>query len=122
MLELIPTMVNADSRDTVMDILREQTEQQWAYFFNSMNNSDLKDQFLSQIAKMVEYVYSKILKDDTKMMMANMFLMTQKLPPITPRRLLPSIVDLVSKCLKVLPLGGGGTTSLGLAAQSSIIT
>ena len=101
-MELIPEMVKGDSREKVMDILRDQTEQQWTYFFNSMGNSDLKDQFLGQIAKMVDYVYSQVLMDSTKMMMANMFLMTQKLPPISTRKLLPSIVDLISSCLKVL--------------------
>merc|ERR1712242_222431 len=38
--------------------------------------------------------------DDMKMMMANAFLLTQNLPPISPRRMLPSIVDLVTKCVK----------------------
>lgn len=101
MLDLIPIMVNADSRDTITAVLREQTTMQWEYFFNSITNSDKKDAFLVQIASSVEYVYSKILMDDMKMMMANAFLLTQNLPPITPRRLLPSLIDLVGKSLKV---------------------
>ena len=104
MLELIPTLVNADSRDTITDILREQTEVQWEYFFNSINNSDRKDAFLEKIASTIEYIYSKILMDDMKMMMANAFLLTQNLPPITPRRLLPSFIDLIGKSLKVFEL------------------
>merc|ERR1712018_1123989 len=79
----------------------KQTETQWENFFNAINNSDLRDAFLVKIGTTVEYLYSGILMDDMKMMMANAFLLTQNLPPITPRRLIPSIVDLVSKCIKV---------------------
>ena len=101
MLELIPTLMNADSRDTITDLLKAQTEGQWENFFNAINNSDMRDAFLVKIATLVEYIYSSILMDDMKMMMANAFLLTQNLPPITPRRLLPSIVDLVGKSVKV---------------------
>merc|ERR1711936_494505 len=73
----------------------------WESFFNAINNSDLRDEFLIRIATVVEYIHAKILMDDMKMMMANAFLLTQNLPPITPRRLLPSIVDLVTKCVKI---------------------
>ena len=104
MLELIPTLVNADSRDTITEVLRGQTEVQWESFFNAINNSDKKDAFLEKIASGIEYIYSKFLMDDMKMMMANAFLLTQNLPPITPRRLLPSFIDLIGKSLKVFEL------------------
>jgi len=101
MLELIPSLVQADSRDTIVEMIKSQTESQWENFFNAINNSDLRDAFLVKVATMIDYVYSKILLDDMKMMMANAFLLTQNLPTITPRRLLPSIVELVSKSIKV---------------------
>ena len=102
MLEIIPTLANADSRDTVTELFKGQLESQWENFFNAINNSDLRNAFLVKIATTVEYIYSKILMDDMKMMMANAFLLTQNLPPITPRRLLPSIVDLIGKSVKVM--------------------
>jgi len=73
MLEMIPTLMAADNQDALTEIVKSQTETQWENFFNAINNSDLRDAFL----------------------------LTQNLPPITPRRLIPSIVDLVSKCIKV---------------------
>ena len=101
MLAVIPTFMAADNQDALTEIVKSQTEAQWENFFNAINNSDLRDAFLNQISTYVEYIYSGILMDDMKMMMANAFLLTQNLPPITPRRLIPSIVDLVSKCIKV---------------------
>ena len=101
MLELIPTLANPESRDTIADLVKAQAESKWESFFNAINNSDLRDEFLIRIATVVEYIHAKILMDDMKMMMANAFLLTQNLPPITPRRLLPSVVDLVTKCVKV---------------------
>ena len=102
MLELIPTMMNTDSRETLTELVKSQTETQWENFFNAINNSDLRDAFLVKLATSVEYLYSGILMDDMKMMMANAFLLTQNLPTITPRRLLPSVVELVGKCVKVI--------------------
>ena len=101
MLELIPALANADSRETITEMVKTQTESQWENFFNAINNSDLRDAFLVKAATMIDYVYSKILLDDMKMMMTNAFLLTQNLPTITPRRLLPSVVELVSKSIKV---------------------
>ena len=101
MLELIPTLANPESRETIADLVKAQAESKWESFFNAINNSDLRDECLMRIATVVEYIHAKILMDDMKMMMANAFLLTQNLPPITPRRLLPSIVDLVTKCVKV---------------------
>jgi hypothetical protein len=101
MLEMIPTLMEADSQDTITEIVKSQTEAQWENFFNAINNSDLRDAFLLKVSTYVEYIYSGILMDDMKMMMANAFLLTQNLPPISPRRLMPSIVDLVSKCIKL---------------------
>ena len=101
MLELIPTMMQEDSKEALTEIVKKQTETQWENFFNAINNSDLRDAFLVKIGTTVEYLYSGVLMDDMKMMMANAFLLTQNLPPISPRRLLPSIVDLVTKCIKV---------------------
>jgi len=100
MLELIPTMMQEDSKEALTEIVKKQTETQWENFFNAINNSDLRDAFLVKIGTTVEYLYSGVLMDDMKMMMANAFLLTQNLPPISPRRLLPSIVDLVTKCIK----------------------
>lgn len=100
MLELIPALANADSRETITEMVKTQTESQWENFFNAINNSDLRDAFLVKAATMIDYVYSKILLDDMKMMMTNAFLLTQNLPTITPRRLLPSVVELVSKSIK----------------------
>ena len=96
--------MNADSRDTITEVLRAQTEDQWESFFTAINNSDKKDAFLEKIASGIEYIYSKFLMDDMKMMMANAFLLTQNLPPITPRRLLPSFIDLIGKSLKLFEL------------------
>ena len=101
MLEMIPTMMQSDNKDALTELVKKQTETQWENFFNAINNSDLRDAFLVKIGTMVEYLYSGILMDDMKMMMANAFLLTQNLPPISPRRLIPSIVDLVGKCVKV---------------------
>merc|ERR1712165_568273 len=92
--------MDADKSDAITDIVKSQTEAQWENFFNAINNSDLRDAFLLKVSTYVEYIYSGILMDDMKMMMANAFLLTQNLPPITPRRLLPSVVDLVTKCVK----------------------
>ena len=101
MLGLIPLLINADSRETITDLLKEQTETQWENFFNAINNSDMRDKFLIKIATYIEYLWSGVLLNDMKLMMANAFLLTQNLPPITPRRLLPSIVELVGKSVKV---------------------
>ena len=101
MLELIPTMMQEDSKEALTEIVKKQTETQWEAFFNAINNSDLRDAFLVKIATTVEYLYSGVLMDDMKMMMANAFLLTQNLPPISARRFVPSVVDLVGKCVKV---------------------
>ena len=101
MLDMIPMLMEADNQDALTEIVKSQTETQWENFFNAINNSDLRDAFLLKISTYVEYMYSSVLMDDMKMMMANAFLLTQNLPPITPRRLIPSIVDLVTKCIKV---------------------
>ena len=98
---MIPLLMDAEQSDTITEIVKSQTEAQWENFFNAINNSDLRDAFLLKVSTYVEYIYSGILMDDMKMMMANAFLLTQNLPPISPRRLLPSVVDLVSKCVKV---------------------
>ena len=101
LFEILPLLASEDTRDQAFEKLKEETERLWGRFFNSINNSDMKEKFLGQCAETMNSGYKYLFKDQMKMMVANAFLISQGLPPIVPKNIFGSVTDLADKSLKL---------------------
>lgn len=99
--EILPLLADADQRDEAYERLREETKRQWSKFFNILNNSDVKRSFLVTCAEYMNAAHTYLVKDQMKMMVANAFLISQGLPPIAPKNLVESVIDLSDRCLRL---------------------
>jgi hypothetical protein len=104
MIALAPQILAADDKESIMDLIRTETESSWEDFFGRLDNSDVADQFVSAVANgftsTVTYVRG-MLKDDMKMALGNTFLISQGFPAIKPKKLTESVFNLADKCIRV---------------------
>ena len=61
----------------------------------------MKHKFLKQCGSVLNSGYQYFLQDESKLMFANVFLMTQGLPTIQPSNVVDSLLALVDKSIKV---------------------
>lgn len=95
MFELVPLLFTEEGREEAYDKIKAETEDKWGQFFHAITNSDMKDDFLLQCGEGINSAYKYVFKDEMKMMMANAFLMSQQMPPLMPKNVLESLIDIV---------------------------
>ena len=80
LVSMIPQVMEADSRDKIMELFEAEAERSWAEFSAKMSSSDMTDKTLDAIAGGLVTgfnVIQDLLKDDMKMAFANTFLISQ---------------------------------------------
>ena len=79
---------------------QESAQRHWGKFFGQLQNSDMKHKFLKQCGSALNSGYNYLLQDESKLMFANVFLLTQGLPTIQPNNVVDSVLALVDKSIK----------------------
>lgn len=103
LVQMIPQLLKADSRESVIQMFEEEAEKSWAEFSDKLSNSDMTEKTVTSVSWMMVSgfkIIQDLLKDEMKMAFANTFLISQGLPAIKPRKLIPSLFDLTDKCIK----------------------
>ena len=80
LVQMIPQLMEADSREKVMELFQEEAEKSWAEFSDKLTNSDMTEKTVHGVSYMVVTGVSSIqtlLKDEMKMAFANTFLISQ---------------------------------------------
>jgi len=101
LIKIMPLFMQEDTRDKGFEQLTESAERHWEKFFGQLHNSDMKHKFLKQCGSVLNSGYQYFLQDESKLMFANVFLMTQGLPTIQPNNVVDSLLALVDKSIKV---------------------
>jgi len=101
LMQILPLFMQEESREQGIDRLQESAQKHWGKFFGQLHNTDMKHKFLKQCGSALNAGYKYILQDESKMMFANVFLMTQGLPTVQPNNVVDSLLALLDKSLKV---------------------
>lgn len=101
LMQILPLFMQEESREQGIDKLQESAQKHWGKFFGQLHNTDMKHKFLKQCGSVLNAGYKYTLQDESKMMFANVFLMTQGLPTIQPNNVVDSLLALLDKSLKV---------------------
>ena len=80
MINIIPQLMEADNKDTVMSLFEAEAEKTWKDFADKMSSSDVTEKTLNVVAgglvSGVNFIQD-LMKDDMKMAFANTFLISQ---------------------------------------------
>ena len=80
LLQILPKVMEAESREKVLEVFQEVGEESWAEVSNNLFNSDMTENTVGGLALMavkgVNYIQT-LLKDEMKMAFANTFLISQ---------------------------------------------
>ena len=82
LVQMIPQMLEADSRDSVIKIFEEEAERSWGEFSDKLSNSDMTEQTVKAVSWCLVRgvtMVQDLLKDEMKMAFANTFLISQVL-------------------------------------------
>jgi len=101
LMQILPLFMQEESREQGIEKLQESAQRQWGKFFGQLQNSDMKHKFLKQCGSALNSGYNYLLQDESKLMFANVFLLTQGLPTIQPNNVVDSVLALVDKSIKV---------------------
>jgi len=104
---LVPQLMAAKDMETMLDVLTKEAESNWGMFFDSIENSDYKENILESIADYVVKGYDFVQNIPSNSMLAqaplliNGFLMSYRLPAFDSRSPMDSITKIAAKSIKL---------------------
>jgi len=104
---LVPQLMAAKDMETMLNVLTKEAESNWGMFFDSIENSDYKENVLESIATWLVKGYDFVQNIPSNSMMAqaplliNGALMSYRLPAFDSRAPLDSITKILAKSVKL---------------------
>lgn len=104
---LVPQLMAAKDMETMLNVLTKEAESNWGMFFDSIENSDYKENILESIATWLVKGYDFVQNIPSNSMMAqaplliNGALMSYRLPAFDSRAPLDSITKILAKSVKL---------------------
>lgn len=104
---LVPQLMAAKDMEAMLNVLTKEAESNWGMFFDSIENSDYKENILESIATYLVKGYDFVQTIPSNSMMAqaplliNGFLMSYRLPAFDTRSPLDSITKILAKSIKL---------------------